>query len=169
MKAVHSDLLAEVRDLQETEQKALAISTLHDIGASSGGAARPCHAHEADAWIKSLRGSGRRRDDAIGQLYDLLLRAARFELSRRRAGLSHVPDAELTDITMKAAADALVVVLAKLDDFRGVSSFRTWAYKFAIREASVKLRSAASSQETIAAHRTRSVTARGYIVDPMES
>src|SRR5262249_18733720 len=39
-----------------------------------------------------------------------------------------------------AADDALVSVLARLDDFRGASRFTTWAYKFAILEASVSLR-----------------------------
>jgi len=31
-------------------------------------------------------------------------------------------------------------VLRRLDDFRGESSFRTWAYKFALLEAAVKVR-----------------------------
>ena len=33
-----------------------------------------------------------------------------------------------------------MAVLAKLDDFRGASRFTTWAYKFALLEAGVKLR-----------------------------
>ena len=41
---------------------------------------------------------------------------------------------------MQAANDALVAVLAKLDDFRGASRFTTWAYKFALLEAGVRLR-----------------------------
>ena len=47
---------------------------------------------------------------------------------------------ELDDIAMQAADDALMAVLAKLDDFRGESRFTTWAYKFALLEAGVKLR-----------------------------
>ena len=47
---------------------------------------------------------------------------------------------ELDDIAMQAADDALMAVLAKLDDFRGDSRFTTWAYKFALLEAGVKLR-----------------------------
>jgi RNA polymerase sigma-70 factor, ECF subfamily len=47
---------------------------------------------------------------------------------------------ELDDIAMQAANDALVAVLAKLDDFRGASRFTTWAYKFALLEAGVRLR-----------------------------
>jgi RNA polymerase sigma-70 factor (ECF subfamily) len=41
---------------------------------------------------------------------------------------------------MQAADDALMAVLSKLDDFRGASRFTTWAYKFALLEAGVKLR-----------------------------
>jgi RNA polymerase sigma-70 factor, ECF subfamily len=33
-----------------------------------------------------------------------------------------------------------MAVLAKLDDYRGASRFTTWAYKFALLEAGVKLR-----------------------------
>ena len=40
----------------------------------------------------------------------------------------------------QAADDALVAVLAKLGDFRGASRFTTWAYKFALLEAGVRLR-----------------------------
>ena len=41
---------------------------------------------------------------------------------------------------MEAADDALMSVLRRLDDFRGESRFTTWAYKFALLEAAVKLR-----------------------------
>jgi RNA polymerase sigma-70 factor (ECF subfamily) len=41
---------------------------------------------------------------------------------------------------MQAADDALVAVLAKLDHYRGASRFTTWAYKFALLEAGVRLR-----------------------------
>ena len=95
---------------------------------------------DADEWVSVLRGEGPRRDHAIAELHELLLRAARFELGRRRAALSHVRGEELDDIAMQAADDALVAVLAKLDDFRGASRFTTWAYKFALLEAGVRLR-----------------------------
>ncbi len=41
---------------------------------------------------------------------------------------------------MQAADDALTAVLHKLDQYRGESRFTTWAYKFALLEASVKAR-----------------------------
>jgi RNA polymerase sigma-70 factor (ECF subfamily) len=90
--------------------------------------------------LESLRAGPPRRDDAVRELHALLLRAARFEVSRRRAALSHVRGEELEDIAMQAADDALMAVLAKLDDYRGESRFTTWAYKFALLEAGVKLR-----------------------------
>jgi RNA polymerase sigma-70 factor (ECF subfamily) len=94
----------------------------------------------SEAWLEALRAEGSRREEAISDLYALLLRAARFELRRRRAALSHVRGEELEDIARQAADDALMAVLAKLDEFRGASRFTTWAYKFALLEAGVKLR-----------------------------
>ncbi|HWO83916.1 MAG TPA: sigma-70 family RNA polymerase sigma factor [Solirubrobacterales bacterium] len=83
-----------------------------------------------DALLAALRGPD--RDAAVAELHALLLRAARFELGRRR-----VAD---DDLANEAADDALMAVLGKLDDFRGESRFTTWAYKFALLEAAVKVR-----------------------------
>jgi RNA polymerase sigma-70 factor (ECF subfamily) len=80
------------------------------------------------------------RDRAISDLHALLLNAARFEMRRRRAALSHVRGEELEDIATQAADDALMAVLAKLDTYRGASRFTTWVYKFALLEAGVRLR-----------------------------
>ena len=68
------------------------------------------------------------------------MRAARHEVSRRRAALSHVRGEKLHDLALQAADDALLAALAKLDDYRGASRFTTWAYKFALLEAGVRLR-----------------------------
>jgi RNA polymerase sigma-70 factor, ECF subfamily len=96
--------------------------------------------NESAAWVSALRGQGAEREAAVAKLHELLLRATRFELGRRQAALSYVRGEELEDIAMQAADDALMAVLAKLDDFRGASRFTTWAYKFALLEAGVKLR-----------------------------
>ena len=95
---------------------------------------------ESRAWVSALRVPGAERDQAVARLHELLLRAARFEVSRRRAALSYVRGEELDDLALQAADDALVAVLAKLDDYRGASRFTTWAYKFALLETSVRLR-----------------------------
>src|SRR5215204_851191 len=92
---------------------------------------------ESQEWLTGLR---ERRDESVAQLHALLLRAARFEVARRRPTLPHLRGNELEDIAYEAADDALMSVLARLDDFRGESRFTTWAYKFALLEAAVKLR-----------------------------
>jgi RNA polymerase sigma-70 factor (ECF subfamily) len=91
-------------------------------------------------WLRSLRADGATRDEAIARLHALLLRAARFEVARRRPTLPHLRGDELDDIATEAADDALMSVLRRLDDFRGASRFTTWVYKFALLEAAVKLR-----------------------------
>jgi RNA polymerase sigma-70 factor, ECF subfamily len=95
---------------------------------------------DSRAWLRALRGAGPDRHAAIGRLHGLLARAARYQVSRRRAALSHVRGDELEDIALQAADDALVAVLAKLAEYRGASRFTTWAYKFALLEAGVRLR-----------------------------
>jgi RNA polymerase sigma-70 factor (ECF subfamily) len=95
---------------------------------------------ESRDWLRALRGEGAERADAVQRLHGLLLRAARFEVARRRATLPHVRGDDLDDIANQAADDALMSVLGKLDDFRGASRFTTWVYKFALLEAAVKLR-----------------------------
>ena len=101
--------------------------------------AQPAERSSED-WLTELRGEGPARDQALADLHALLLRAARSMLRKRRAALSHVRGEELEDIAMQAADDALTAVLAKLDTFRGASRFTTWAYKFALLEAGVKVR-----------------------------
>ena len=95
---------------------------------------------ESRRWLRSLRAEGREHEDAVVRLHALLLRAARFEVARRRPTLPHLRGDDLDDIAHQAADDALVSVLARLDSFRGASRFTTWAYKFALLEAAVKLR-----------------------------
>ena len=95
---------------------------------------------ESRAWLRDLRSDGGTRDEAIARLHALLLRAARFECARRRPALPHLRGNDLDDLANQAADDALISVLARLDDFRGASRFTTWVYKFALLEAAVKLR-----------------------------
>jgi len=91
-------------------------------------------------WVDALTGEGAERDEALGDLHDLMLRAARFELGRRRAALSHVRGEDVEDLAVQAADDALVALLGKLHTYRGASRFTTWAYKFALLEAGVRVR-----------------------------
>lgn len=95
---------------------------------------------ETREWLSALRSEGSAHDVAVERLYELLLRAARFEANRRAASIAFVDRSEIDQIVSDSAGDALVSVLARLDDFRGFSKFTTWAYKFAILETAVKLR-----------------------------
>jgi RNA polymerase sigma-70 factor (ECF subfamily) len=103
-------------------------------------AAGPLVRDESREWLRSLRAEGAEHDRAVARLHALLLRAARFEVARRRPTLPFLRGGELDDIAAEAAHDAVMSVLRRLDDFRGASRFTTWAYKFAIYEAAVKLR-----------------------------
>jgi RNA polymerase sigma-70 factor (ECF subfamily) len=103
-------------------------------------AAGPLVGDESREWLRSLRAEGAEHDRAVARLHALLLRAARFEVARRRPTLPSLRGGDLDDIAAEAAHDAVMSVLRRLDDFRGASRFTTWAYKFAIYEAAVKLR-----------------------------
>ncbi len=95
---------------------------------------------ESALWLERLAAEGPERDAALAELHELLLKASRFEIGRRRASLPHVRPGDFDDLAQQSADDALVAVLAKLDQFRGASRFTTWAYKFALLEAGVKVR-----------------------------
>jgi RNA polymerase sigma-70 factor, ECF subfamily len=96
--------------------------------------------HESRAWIEALASEGPRKERALAELHQLLLRAARFEIGRRRAALPHLRGGDFEDLAQQSADDAMVSLLRKLSDYRGESRFTTWAYKFALLEAAVKLR-----------------------------
>jgi RNA polymerase sigma-70 factor, ECF subfamily len=95
---------------------------------------------DARAWIQALAGKGAERERAAARLHALLLRAARFELMRRRGMLRGAARETVDDLAMQSADDALSAILSKLDDYRYESRFTTWAYKFAILEAAVRAR-----------------------------
>lgn len=95
---------------------------------------------DSRAWLERLRADGATRDQALAELHGLLLRATRFEVARRRHSLAHLGSADLEDLALQSADDAMMSVLAKLDQFRGRSRFTTWAYKVALVEVAVALR-----------------------------
>jgi RNA polymerase sigma-70 factor (ECF subfamily) len=93
----------------------------------------------SEEWVEHLRPGHPRRERTVASLHELLLRVASYELSRRRGRLGSIRGPELDDLAHQAADDALVNILARLDDFRGLSRFTTWAYKFVIFEVSSKV------------------------------
>jgi RNA polymerase sigma-70 factor (ECF subfamily) len=95
---------------------------------------------ESQAWIDRLSPQNPDREAAIEALHALLLKAARFEVNRRRRSFPQLRGNDHDDLAHQSANDALTAVLSKLGDFRGDSRFTTWAYKFALLEAAVKIR-----------------------------
>ncbi len=93
----------------------------------------------ADLWVEQLQPGHPRREQTVARLHDVLLRVARHELSRRRGQIGSIRGPEFDDLAQQAADDALVNVLGKLHEFRGLSRFTTWAYKFAVFEVSTKV------------------------------
>ena len=95
---------------------------------------------ESQVWIDRLDPDSPQREAAIDDLHALLLKAARFEVGRRRAAFPQLRGGDHDDLAQQSANDALLAVLSKLDSFRGDSRFTTWAYKFALFEAGTKVR-----------------------------
>jgi RNA polymerase sigma-70 factor, ECF subfamily len=91
---------------------------------------------ETVEWLASLR--GQQPEDAISRLLKLLLRVARSEISRRNSS-RQITGPELDDLAHQAAADAVLLITRRIDEFRGESRFTTWACKFVIFEVSNKL------------------------------
>jgi RNA polymerase sigma-70 factor, ECF subfamily len=89
-------------------------------------------------WLADLSAAGSARESGWRRLHELLLRAARGEVSRR-SGQLQVTGVELDDLAHQAAADAMLAILGKLATFRGESRFTTWAYKFVMFEVSAKI------------------------------
>ena len=94
------------------------------------------------AWVAALQGPPGIRDEAVDDLYRLLLRGARFELTRSPDALSRLQAGRIEELATAAADDALAAVLANLDAFRGASRFSTWASKFVLRIARRRLHAA---------------------------
>jgi RNA polymerase sigma-70 factor (ECF subfamily) len=92
------------------------------------------------AWLALLRTEGPVGEAAMRRLHALLLREARHEVRRRTAGLAHPSGRDVDDLAIQAADDALVAILAKLDQFRGDALFTTWARRFAALEVPGEIR-----------------------------
>jgi len=82
-------------------------------------------------WVELLKGSGPERDAALNELRGVLVRGLAKSLGRKGGGQAFAED---------IAQDALIKILAKLDQFEGRSKFTTWAMSIAIREGISELR-----------------------------
>src|SRR5205823_4265760 len=81
---------------------------------------------ESQQWLEALSATGPNHQDAVDRLHAILIRAARFEIARRRRDLAGSQPGELEDLATQAAADALMAIMRKLHTFRGDSRFTTW-------------------------------------------
>ena len=94
---------------------------------------------ESEQWVEQLRPGHPRREQTVATLHEALLRVAFHELSRRRGQLGSIRGPEFDDLAQQAADDALMNILPRLEEFRGLSRFTTWAYKFVMFEVSSKV------------------------------
>jgi RNA polymerase sigma-70 factor (ECF subfamily) len=95
---------------------------------------------ESRSWVQRLHAAEPVRGWAIAELYERLRREAVFHIRFRVTNLSAFPRSDIDDLATQAAGDALVVLLRKLDDYRGDSQFWTWARRFAALEAPTTIR-----------------------------
>ncbi len=85
-----------------------------------------------ESWLSDLAGEGARRDAALTELREILLRGLRRALSTN----ARADDAFLEDV----AQDSLLRILDRRSQFAGRSRFSTWATSIAIRVALSELR-----------------------------
>jgi RNA polymerase sigma-70 factor, ECF subfamily len=90
-------------------------------------------------WVARLSVTGPVRDQTIGLLHELMVRAARHQVARLPES-AKLGAARRAEVVQAAADEATVSVLARLGTFEGRSRFTTWAYKFGILQAGVELR-----------------------------
>jgi RNA polymerase sigma-70 factor (ECF subfamily) len=79
-----------------------------------------------------LRSEGAEREAAAQQLRDLLVRAALSYLARQAYPVEAFGADSYLSIAEDYAQEALVIILRRLDTFRGASKFTTWAYSIVI-------------------------------------
>jgi RNA polymerase sigma-70 factor, ECF subfamily len=83
-----------------------------------------------EQWLADLRGVN--PDEALADLYDLLVRGLRAALRSYGGGV----DANIEDF----AQEAMIRITGNLDSFRGESRFTTWALKIAMNVALTELK-----------------------------
>ena len=97
-------------------------------------------ANEPDDWVAALTSTGPDQVVAMRQLHQLMLRAAAYQVWRMRGALPDASPGAVDVIVNQAADEAMTALLGKLGTFEGRSRFTTWAFKFAILQASSDVR-----------------------------
>lgn len=96
----------------------------------------PITERDNDAWGRNLRAAGSARDEALADLRKILRRGLRAALS----GWTTTRGREFDELADDFVQEALLTILDKLDTFRGLSRFTTWAHKICVRLALTELR-----------------------------
>ncbi|MGB3376364.1 MAG: sigma-70 family RNA polymerase sigma factor [Microbacterium sp.] len=102
-------------------------------------------------WVPRLSAVGLVHDEAVSSLLQLMLRAARHQISRMPMAME-LGTARRDEIAHTAADDATMAVLQRLERFEGRSRFTTWAYKFGILCAGVQVRRSVWHDRSIVLH-----------------
>jgi len=93
-----------------------------------------------EEWRASLCAPGASQEAALTDLRACVHRAARFYLQRHASELGRLQPEEIAATAEDAAQEAVLEVLAKLNNFRGDASFLTWASKFGVTACAQMLR-----------------------------
>jgi RNA polymerase sigma-70 factor, ECF subfamily len=109
------------------------------VSTEPGETGRVTHDAESRLWVEQLGSGHPRHEKAVEELHGVLVRAAYDELSRRRGQLGAIAGPEFDDLAQQAADGALMNILPNLDEFRGLSRFTTWAFRFVIVEVASKV------------------------------
>lgn len=91
-------------------------------------------------WVVALTTPGPEQQHALRLLHQLMVRAAAHQVWRLRSALPDDSPGSVEVIVQQAADEAMTALLAKLHTFEGRSRFTTWAFKFAILQASSDVR-----------------------------
>jgi RNA polymerase sigma-70 factor (ECF subfamily) len=130
---------------RNNSEEAISMSIPAKAVGSADGRQRPSHderrpSDQTRDWLRRLRSDGPERVEAVLHVHRLLLRAARFEVDRRRLSLPGLEADEFESIVCESADAALTEVLARLDEMDADRRFSTWVYKFAVVEAAARVR-----------------------------
>jgi RNA polymerase sigma-70 factor, ECF subfamily len=91
-------------------------------------------------WLQALKSDGIDHEDALKDLRDRLVRGMHAYLAQAAGYHSSISPEEAAQIIQDCAQEALLTIREKIDTFRGVSQFTTWATTVAIRLLLAELR-----------------------------
>ncbi|MFZ0496232.1 MAG: sigma-70 family RNA polymerase sigma factor [Methylocella sp.] len=100
-------------------------------------------------WLTALREGGRGQEAAVAELRKGLLGAIRAYLTKHYVIQGSLRSEETQHLAEDCAQEAILIIQAKLDGFRGESQFMTWAFSIAVRVVLGELRRRRWRQATI--------------------